>query len=188
MNKKNVECYSNLTNTQRNGLIILYTGCGKGKTTASLGMLLRAWGWGMTCCVIQFVKDEEMDTGEARAARQLGIEWHRLGDGFTWLAEDMDEIVVKARETWRLAQEKIASEKYDLVILDEFTYPLLLRWLDTHEVIAWIQANKPPTSHLVITGRDAVRELYHFADLVTKMENVKHPLTEGIPAQPGIEF
>lgn len=186
--KKNGKCSNNLDNTDRKGLIILNTGHGKGKTTAALGILLRAWGRGMTCCVIQFIKDEELDTGEARAARQLGIEWHQLGDGFTWLSDDMAEIVGKFEEAWSLAQEKIASAQYDLVILDEFTYPVLFRWLNVHEVIAWIRANKPPASHLVITGRDAVSELAQFADLVTRMENVKHPFDKGVLAQPGIDF
>jgi len=176
------------SNQQKKGLIILKTGYGKGKTTAALGMLLRAWGRGMKCCVIQFIKDEELDTGEARAARQLGIEWYQLGDGFTWLADDMTEVVAKFHEAWHLAQQKISSQQYDMIILDEFTYPLLFRWLDIRDVTAWLRANKPPTSHLVITGRDAVPELVQFADLVTRMENIKHPFDRGILAQPGVDF
>ncbi|MFQ5856521.1 MAG: cob(I)yrinic acid a,c-diamide adenosyltransferase [Anaerolineae bacterium] len=172
----------------KKGLVVVNTGHGKGKTTAALGILLRAWGRGMHLCVIQFLKHEAGGWGEIRAAQKLGIEWHKMGDGFTWLSKDMDETIAKARHAWEVAQEKIVSGDYDLIILDEFTYPLKYGWLDTEEVVTWLRDNKPPMLHLVITGRDAPPELTDFADLVTEMRKVKHPFDQGIRAQPGIEF
>lgn len=172
----------------RKGLVIVNTGDGKGKTTAALGLLLRAWGRGLRLCVIQFIKAETGAWGEFKAARKLGIEWHKMGDGFTWLSKDMDETIAKARHGWQLAQEKIASGAYDLIVLDEFTYPLHFGWLDAAQVIAWLQANRPSDLHLVITGRYAPPALLEYADLVTEMNVIKHPYDQGIPAQPGIEF
>lgn len=172
----------------KKGLVIVNTGYGKGKTTAALGVLLRAWGRGLRPCVVQFIKHEQGNWGEIKAARQLGIEWHQMGDGFTWLSKDMDETIDKARHAWGLAQEKVASGDYDLIILDEFTYPLKFGWLDAADVISWLQEHKPPMLHLVITGRDAPPALTEFADLVTEMRQVKHPFDQGIRAQPGIEF
>jgi len=175
------------TNT-RHGLVIVNTGDGKGKTTAALGVLLRAWGRGWNTCVIQFIKQETGRWGEVKAAAKLGIEWHSMGDGFTWESKDLDKTTEKVRAAWSLAQEKIAGGAYDLVILDEMTYAFQFGWLDLHEVIVWLRDNRPPAVHVIITGRDAPDELIAFADLVTEMRKVKHPYDRGIPAQPGIEF
>jgi cob(I)alamin adenosyltransferase len=172
----------------KKGLVIVNTGNGKGKTTAALGLLLRAWGRDLRLCVIQFIKAETGAWGEFKAARKLGIEWHKLGDGFTWLSKDMDETIAKARHGWQIAQEKIASGAYDLIVLDEFTYPLHYGWLDTDQVISWLQAHRPADLHLVITGRYAPPALLEYADLATEMNVIKHPYDQGIPAQPGIEF
>lgn len=172
----------------RKGLVIVNTGEGKGKTTAGLGLILRAWGRGLRVCVIQFVKAQTGQWGEVKAAQKLGIEWHKTGDGFTWLSKDMDETIALARHGWELAREKIASGDYDLILLDEFTYPLHFGWLDTCQIIEWLRANRPPDLHLVITGRHAPAELVEYADLVTEMEAIKHPFNDGVPAQPGIEF
>ncbi len=174
---------------KRRGLVIVHTGNGKGKTTAALGILLRAWGRGMQVCMLQFLKHQNASFGEHKAARKLGLEILSTGDGFTWTSRDMDETVALARHGWQMAQERILSGAYHVVILDEFTYPLHYGWLDTQEVIRWLQAHKPPMLHLVITGRYAPDALVKFADLVTEMRPVKHPLAEqGIRAQPGIEF
>jgi cob(I)alamin adenosyltransferase len=173
----------------KKGLVIVYTGHGKGKTTAALGALMRAWGRGWRICVIQFLKHEGGGWGEARAARKMeGVDWLSTGDGFTWKSRDMDETAARAVHGWGLAREKIASGQYDLVILDEFTYPLIYNWLDTGEVIAWLKANKPASLHLIITGRDAPPELVSYADLVTNMSKIKHPFDQGVRAQAGIEF
>jgi cob(I)alamin adenosyltransferase len=170
------------------GLVIVNTGYGKGKTTAALGMLLRAWGQRMRVCVIQFIKDENGNSGEMKAAQQLGIEWHTMGDGFTWQSRDVEATKARACDAWALARTKIVSGDYDLVILDEFTYLVQFRWLDAADVIAWLRENKPPSLHLVITGWGASRELVQYADLVTEMQKVKHPFDEGILGQPGVEF
>ena len=174
--------------TPKKGLVLVNTGNGKGKTTAALGVILRAWGRGFRICMIQFIKSSTASTGEVKAAKKLGIEWHKTGDGFTWLSKDMDETTALALHGWELAQEKIASGEYDLVVLDEFTYTMDFGWLDTREVLDWLRANKPPELHLIITGRNAPQELMDYADLVTEMGLIKHPHDEGIKAQPGIEF
>jgi len=172
----------------KRGLLIVNTGDGKGKTTAALGLMLRAWGRGFRVCVIQFIKAETGSWGELKAAERLEIEWHKMGDGFTWLSKDMDATIRCARNGWELAQEKIVSGDYDLIVLDEFTYPLNFGWLDNAEVISWLKMHKPPELHLVITGRNAPEALIEYADLVTEMNVVKHPYDQGIKAQPGIEF
>ncbi len=179
---------SHKRNSKRRGLVIVNTGEGKGKTTAALGVLLRAWGRGFKICVIQFMKAETGRWGEVRAAEKLKIEWHKSGGGFTWRSDEMDESTARTRHGWTLAQEKIASGGYDLILLDEFTYPLHFDWLDTAEVVAWLKANKPPDLHLVITGRYAPQPLIDYADLVTEMRKIKHPLDQGIKGQRGIEF
>jgi cob(I)alamin adenosyltransferase len=172
----------------KKGLVIVHTGKGKGKTTAALGLVFRAWGHGMRVCVLQFIKRKNKNLGEYKAAVKMGIEWHQTGDGFVWDPDKMDEARAKTQRAWALAQSKIASGEYDLVVLDEFTYALDFGWLDAEEVLAWLDEYKPPELHLVITGRDAVCELIEYADLVTDMGNVKHPFDEGVQAQKGIEF
>ena len=174
---------------KKKGLVIVNTGEGKGKSTAAFGTILRAWGRGMRICAIQFIKSEKGKWGEVKAAQKLGIEWISTGDGFTWKSKDIDESAALAQHGWELAQEKIASDKYDLIILDEFTYPLDFDWVDVNEFITWLQENKPPMLHLIITGRNAPQELLNYADLVTEMKEIKHPYTDQeISAQPGIEF
>lgn len=164
------------------------TGDGKGKTTAALGTALRAWGRGMRCCVIQFIKSEKGNWGETRAAQKLDIEWHQMGDGFTWASKDIQETIARAKLAWSLAQTKITSGNYSLIVLDEFTYPLKYNWLSTDAVVGWLKEHRPSDLHIIITGRDAPDNLIEYADLVTEMVNVKHPFDEGILAQAGVEF
>jgi cob(I)alamin adenosyltransferase len=172
----------------KKGLVIVNTGNGKGKSTSAFGVLLRAWGRGFRICVIQFIKAETGQWGEIKAAKKLGIDWFTTGDGFTWTSKDMDETIARARHGWEIAKEKILGRNYDLIILDEFTYTLHYEWLDTVEVIDWLKANKPENMHLIITGRDAPATLIEYADLVTEMQEIKHPYQKGIQAQAGIEF
>lgn len=173
---------------KKKGLVIVHTGDGKGKTTAALGMVLRAWGRGLACCVIQFLKHEGGGWGEVRAAEKLGIDWLKTGDGFTWTSRDMDETIAKALHGWSQAQARIVAGQYDVLVLDEFTYLLKFGWLETAATLDWLRAHKPPTLHLIITGRDAPPELIAYADLVTEMTKIKHPYDVGIMAQPGVEF
>jgi cob(I)alamin adenosyltransferase len=174
---------------QTKGLVIVYTGDGKGKTTAALGLALRAWGHEMRVCVIQFLKNGKIRSGEARAAERLGIDWHALGDGYTWSSRDIQRSRARALAAWQTAQEAIVSGRYDLIVLDEFTHLLHLNWLETGEVVAWLLEHKPPALHVVITGRHAPAALVEMADLVTEMHEVKHPYTEQkLAAQAGIEY
>src|SRR5215510_2162465 len=167
----------------KNGLVIVNNGNGKGKSTSAFGVLLRAWGRGFHICVIQFIKAETGQWGEIKAAKKLGIEWHTTGDGFTWTSKDMDETVARARHGWEMAKEKISSGNYDLIVLDEFTYTMVYKWLDTDEVLEWLRLHRPSSLHLVITGRSAPDALVHVADLVTEMTPIKHPYEQGIQAQ-----
>ncbi len=175
---------------KKKGLVIVNTGNGKGKTTAALGLIMRAWGREMRVGVMQFLKNENARYGEIKAATRMGdIDWQASGDGWTWTSQDADETVARARHGWRVAQEKIASGDYDVFVLDEFTYTMHFGWLDTDEVVAWLREHKPPMLHLVITGRDAPEGLIEFADLVTEMREIKHPFKEqGIRAQAGVEY
>jgi cob(I)alamin adenosyltransferase len=177
-----------MNNRIKKGLVIVNTGNGKGKSTSAFGVLLRAWGRGFRICVVQFIKAETGQWGEIKAAKKLGIDWFTTGDGFTWTSKDMDETIARAINGWEIAKEKISSQNYDLIILDEFTYTLHYDWLNTSEVIDWLKTNKPEDMHLIITGREAPPALIEYADLVTEMLEVKHPYQKGIQAQPGIEF
>ena len=172
----------------RKGLVIVNTGDGKGKSTAALGLLMRAWGRGFRVCVIQFVKAGTRQWGEIKAATRLGIEWHSTGDGFTWASRDIQKTAAKAVQGWALAQEKIGSGQYDVIALDELTYPINYGWLDAALVIEWLRTHKPAQRQLVITGRDAPQALVEYADLVTEMRALKHPFEQGVKAQPGIEY
>lgn len=173
----------------KKGLVIVNTGNGKGKTTAALGVLFRAWGRNMRIVMLQFLKNENANYGEIKAAKKLGINIRPVGDGFTWTSKDMDKTIALAVHGWEEAKALIASNEYDIVILDEFTYPLAFGWLETASVIEWLKANKPPMLHLIITGRDAPLALIEYADLVSEMREIKHPFNDqGIQAQVGIEF
>ena len=171
----------------RRALVVVNTGNGKGKTTAALGVLFRAWGRGYNVCMLQFIKSTTSNYGENRAAKKIGMEMIALGGGFTWLSKDIEKDKALARELWEQCKTKIASGDYDIVALDEFTYPLAYGWLPTDEVIAFLKT-RPARTHVIITGRDAPQELIDYADLVTEMREVKHPFQQGLKAQPGIEF
>jgi cob(I)alamin adenosyltransferase len=174
---------------RRKGLVIVNTGTGKGKTTAAFGLAFRARGRGMSVGVLQFIKPGTARFGEIRAARDSGIHVEGAGDGWTWKSKDLDESSAMARAGWERAQHYISERAFDVLVLDEFTYPLHYAWLDTPEVIEWLRAHKPVDMHLVITGRYAPDQLVDYADLVTEMKLIKHPFKEqGIRAQPGIEF
>jgi cob(I)alamin adenosyltransferase len=175
------------TEAGRQALVIVLTGHGKGKTTAALGVVLRAWGRGMKTVVLQFVKARTANYGENRAARKLGIEMIPLGEGFTWLSKDIEKDKGTARECWEMARQKIDSGQYDIVVLDEMTYPMTYGWIPVEEVIDTLR-RRPQGLHVIITGRDAPQELIDFADLVTEMQEVKHPYKKGVKARPGIDF
>ncbi|MBW2466803.1 MAG: cob(I)yrinic acid a,c-diamide adenosyltransferase [Deltaproteobacteria bacterium] len=171
------------------GLILLYTGNGKGKTTAALGQVLRAAGHGFKTAIIQFIKNLE-NTGEIKAAKQIfadHLEIYPMGTGFTWDAKDREKLRRAAEKGWELAREKISSGRYSMVILDELTYALNYGLLDQDAVIDFLK-QKPKTLHIIITGRDAGDKLIDLADLVTEMKEIKHPYQNGVKARKGIEF
>jgi len=173
---------------QRHGLLIVNTGDGKGKTTAALGVLLRASGRAMRVGMFQFIKSAEALYGEHIAAEKLGVEIVPLGDGFTWLSENIDADRALAAAGWSRAQDALTSGEFDVLILDELTYCLTFGWLDTAMVVDAIRA-RPVGTHVIVTGRDAPQALVDAADLVTEMRVIKHPYRDqGIGAQPGIEL
>ncbi len=175
------------TEPAKKSLVLLFTGDGKGKTTAALGVLLRAWGRGLRVTMLSFIKAADGEYGEQRAARKLGIEISAVGRGFTWLSDDIEKDRAMALDGWRQAREKIASGSYDVVVLDELTYPIALGWLSVDEVIDALR-RRPEGVHVVITGRKAPERLIAFADLVTEMREVKHPFQQGSEAVAGIDF
>jgi len=170
------------------GLLMVFTGTGKGKTTAALGLALRAMGHGFRVCVVQFIKGS-WKYGELDSVRRFSdlMDFHVAGRGFTRKSEDLEEDRTAAREGWRLASEAIASGKYHTVILDELTYPIHLKMLDEKEVVDRLMS-RPPGLHIVVTGRNAPSALLAAADLITDMQAVKHPYAKGVKAQKGVEF
>ena len=169
------------------GLIIVFTGNGKGKTTAALGLLMRASGHQMRAKMLQFIKAGADDVGEYQIAKQMGLEILPLGAGFVREPMTASSHASLARDTWEVARQELASTSTDVLILDEITYALQYRWIALDEVLEAI-ASRPESMHVVFTGRDAPEGLIDVADLVTDMREVKHPFRAGIRGQAGIEF
>ena len=175
------------------GLLMLNTGDGKGKTTAAIGVLVRAAGRGMHCCMIQFMKSKTDRYGEHESFEKLGIEVHTMGDGFTWDTNDRSQDIATSEETWALCVDKMRNGDYDVLVFDELLYVLSYGFLDIDVVIAEIREvrAKQPHLHLILTGRNvdnALEKMIAEADLVTEMNEIKHPFHAGIFAQQGIEF
>lgn len=172
---------------QKKGLVIVNTGDGKGKTTAALGLAMRACGYDMRVLMIRFFKGK-WKYGELRSAPKLGtFAIQPMGHGFTWESKDIEIDKRMVREAWRATQEKILSANYDIVILDEINYALGCGFLPLEDVVEFLKS-KPQMLHVILTGRNAKPELIEIADLVTEMREVKHPFQQGICAQRGIEF
>ncbi len=172
------------------GLLMVNTGDGKGKTTAALGVLVRAAGRGMKCCLIQFMKSKTDRYGEHESLEQLGVEVHTMGDGFTWDTNDTAQDIATSEETWKLCLEKMRSDEYDLLVFDEIVYVIDYKFLDAKKVLKEVRQvrDSQPHLHIIMTGRNAPPELIDAADLVTEMKEIKHPFHTGIFAQQGIEF
>lgn len=168
-------------------LVLVNTGHGKGKSSAAFGVMSRGWARGWTVGVVQFVKGGKWKTGERKLADHLGIEWHTLGDGFTWESTDLDRTAELGRAAWKTAAEKLSSGNYDLLIFDELTYALRYGWVPVDEVVSAVTDRAPKTS-VVITGRDAPDELIAIADTVTEMRKIKHAYEDGLKAMKGIEY
>jgi len=171
----------------RRGLVLLFTGNGKGKTTSALGIMMRAWGRDMKVVMLQFIKASHHRFGEHKAAQKMGVEIIPMGRGFTWLSHDLERDKAMARACWEEALKRICSGEYDIVVLDEITYPIRYGWLTTAEVIEAL-SRRPSHVHVVLTGRNAPQELVDYADLVTEMREIKHPYRHGVKAQPGLEY
>ena len=176
------------TKTQEKGLLIVHTGKGKGKTTAALGMVVRAIGHDRKVGVVQFVKGA-MTTGEKRVfdAFPDNVEFKPMGEGFTWNTQDRARDIALAREAWDEVKRMIADPAYDMVLADELNIVLRYDYLPVEEVLEAVTA-RSPMKHVLITGRNAPEALIDAADLVTEMTLVKHPFRSGVKAQPGIEF
>ena len=172
---------------KRKALVAVFTGNGKGKTTAALGILLRSWGRYFKLVMLSFIKSETSNYGEERAARKLGIEMIPLGGGFTWLSKDLEKDKALARKCWALCREKIDSGEYDVVILDEINVVMKLGYLDPQLVVDFLKT-RDPRQHVVLTGRGAPPAIVEAADLVSEIMPIKHPYRSGIKAQQGIEF
>jgi len=172
----------------RQGIVVVNTGEGKGKSSSSFGMVFRAAGWGMKVCVIQYIKGK-WQTGEQKAAERFdNIEWHVLGDGFTWDTKNPEQDIKTSREIWEFSKQKILSEEYDFVLLDEINYCCGYNWISGQEIADFITNEKPAWMHLVLTGRNAVPEVIEVAHTVTEMTKIKHAYAQGIKAAQGIEF
>ena len=168
-------------------LILVNTGEGKGKTTAAMGTMLRAVARGWKVTVIQFLKSEKWKVGEEKVARDLGVSWWTAGDGFTWDSEDMDETRALAVAAWDAAQRSIGSGDFDMVILDEITYPMSWGWISTDAVVETL-LRRPSHVNVIATGRDAPQPLLDVADTATEMVKIHHAFDRGIKARKGIDL
>lgn len=173
---------------EEKGLLIVYTGAGKGKTTAALGMALRCLGHGMKIAIIQFIKGA-IDTAEERALKSFGdqVTFLRMGEGYTWETQDRARDTAFALKAWTTTAEFLRDPAYAMVILDEFNIALQHGYVPLSDVLPVLRA-RPRAQHVVITGRGAKQEIIDEADLVTEMGQVKHPFRKGIKAQRGVEF
>jgi cob(I)alamin adenosyltransferase len=189
------------TRARRNTPVLaVHTGSGKGKSTAAFGMALRAWNSGFDVAVFQFVKSAKWKVGEEAAFARLGelheehgvggsVEWHKMGAGWSWSRKDGtdEDHAAAAADGWAEIARRLADERHDFYVLDEFTYPLKWGWVDVDAVVETLIA-RPGSQHVVITGRDAPARLIEVADLVTEMTKIKHPMDTGRKGQKGIEW
>ena len=178
------------TKTDQQGLVIVHTGKGKGKSSAAFGMIFRCIAHDMSCAVVQFIKGG-MDTGERNLITKYHSDlcaFYTMGEGFTWETQDRDRDIEMAGKAWEKAKELIRDEHVKMVLLDEINIALRYGYIDVQEVVAFLENEKPEMTHVVLTGRNASEELMEMADLVTEMSLVKHPFRAGIKAQIGVEF
>ncbi len=174
--------------SRRRGVIVVNTGEGKGKSSSAFGMAFRAAAWGMKVCVIQFIKGK-WKTGEQKAAERFpNIEWHALGDGFTWDTKNPEQDIATSRAIWELCKQKLKSGEYDLLVWDEINYCCGYGWIEGAEIAEFLRRERPDWMHVILTGRNAPPEVIEVAHTVTEMRPIKHAYDAGIQAQQGIEF
>ena len=174
--------------TADRGLVLVYTGDGKGKSSSAFGVIVRALGWGQKVGVVQFIKGA-WKTGERQffSEFQGRIDWRTMGEGFTWDTQDLARDTATAQAAFKKAREMLESSDYDLVVLDEINIALRYGYLSEEAVIQGLKARSPRTS-VILTGRDAKPALCEYANLVSEMRCVKHPFDAGIKAVRGIDF
>lgn len=175
--------------TETKGLVMVHTGSGKGKSTAAFGLVFRNLGYGRKCAVVQFIKAPEWQTGERKMADLFPelLEWHTLGEGFTWDTQDKQKDIDSCAKAWDVALKYLQDEDVALVVLDELNIALRYDYIAMETVLDGLR-NRPSMQHVVITGRNAKQELIDAADLVTEMKLIKHHFEAGIKAQKGVEF
>lgn len=168
-------------------LVVVFTGDGKGKTSAAMGTVLRAVGHGKSVIVLQFMKSGEWATGEQLGCQRLGVPFETLGSGFTWDSTDITHDAALAREAWARAEDVIASGTYDVVVLDELTYLCTWKWIDTARVVD-AMARRPRHVNVIVTGRNAPVELLEIADTASRIDSLHHAYDHGIAALRGIDY
>ena len=169
------------------GLVLVHTGDGKGKSSSAFGVIIRALGWGQKVGVVQFIKGKWI-TGERQFFDKLGtVDWHTMGEGFTWNTQDKDRDIAAAEAAFAHAYTMMEGGEYDLIVLDEINIALRYTYLEIAAVIEGLKARSKRTG-VILTGRDAKSELCDYADLVSEMGEIKHPFKQGIKAQRGIDF
>jgi cob(I)alamin adenosyltransferase len=181
-------------------LLMVHTGDGKGKSTAAFGLAIRAWNQGWNIGVFQFVKSAKWRIGEQPVLERLGVlheetgeggpvEWHKMGAGWSWSRKtgDAEDHALEAAEGWAEIKRRLAAETHDLLVLDEFTYPMQWGWVDVDDVVETL-TNRPGRQYVVVTGRRADPRLVEVSDLVTEMTKIKHPMDAGQKGQRGIEW
>ncbi len=168
-------------------LVVVNTGNGKGKSSSAFGMMIRGLAVDWDVAVCQFVKSGDWKVGEEKIGRQLGVEWHSFGDGFTWDSNNLEHDRELAQQGWAIAAAIISAGKHELVILDELTYLCNWDWVATNDVVSAI-TNRPSHVNVLITGRDAPSALIEIADTVTEMTEIKHAYASGIRAKRGIDY
>jgi len=173
---------------KRQGLIVVNTGEGKGKSSSAFGMAFRAAAWGMRVCVIQFIKGK-WQTGEQKAAEAFdNIEWHALGDGLTWDTKNPEQDIKTSRNIWALCKQKLRSHEFDMLVFDEINYCASYGWISGEEIAELLREERPEWMHVILTGRNAPQEVIDVAHTVTEMRKIKHAFDQGIKAAQGIEF
>ena len=168
------------------GLMIVITGDGKGKSTSGFGTVTRAVGHGMNAGVVQFIKGT-WECGERVLLQKAGVEFHIMATGFTWETQNKEKDQLAAQGVWQEAKRMLASDSYDVVLLDELTYMVAYHYLDVDDVVTAL-TNRPLHQHVIITGRGCHRALLEIADTVSETKNVKHAFDSGIKAQKGIDW
>jgi cob(I)alamin adenosyltransferase len=179
--------HENTATHRASSLVMVNTGHGKGKTTAAMGVVLRSLARGWKVSVMQFMKSGKWHSGEAELLEGLGATWRIGGDGFTWIVDDLERSKALAQHAWEQVVADIASGGFDLILLDEITYPMNYGWIDTAEVLRALR-DRPEQVNVLLTGRDAPEEIIAIADTVTEMHKVKHAYDAGIRAKKGIDY